>query len=58
VLLAPQTCAVSPGRGGSRAGGGLFAALRLLSKPESQQSLPFLLSFSENLRKAQMVQGG
>ncbi len=31
--------------------GGLLAALALLSKPEAQQSLAFLLRFGENLRQ-------
>jgi uncharacterized protein YjgD (DUF1641 family) len=33
--------------------GGVFATLSLLSKPESQKSLQFLLSFGEKLRQAQ-----
>lgn len=33
--------------------GGLFSTLSLLSKPESQQSLKFLLTFGEKLRQAQ-----
>lgn len=32
--------------------GGLFATLSLLSKPESQRSLQFLLGFGEKLRQA------
>jgi uncharacterized protein YjgD (DUF1641 family) len=32
-------------------GGGVFAAMRLLSKPETQQSLQFLLAFASQLQK-------
>jgi uncharacterized protein YjgD (DUF1641 family) len=38
--------------------GGLFATISLLSKPESQQSLQFLLSFGQKLRAAQTGQNG
>lgn len=38
---------------GQPAKGGLFAALSLLAKPESQRSLQFLLTFGEKLRRAQ-----
>ena len=38
--------------------GGLFSTLSLLSKPESQQSLQFLLSFGDKLRQAQGRNGG
>jgi uncharacterized protein YjgD (DUF1641 family) len=38
--------------------GGLFSALSLLSKPESQQSLQFLLTFGEKLRAAQTGTNG
>lgn len=37
--------------------GGFFATLSLLSKPESQRSLQFLLSFGEKLSQAQGGQG-
>jgi uncharacterized protein YjgD (DUF1641 family) len=40
------------------ASGGLFSALKLLSKPESQQSLQFLLTFGEKLRAAQSGTNG
>jgi uncharacterized protein YjgD (DUF1641 family) len=38
--------------------GGLFSTLSLLSKPESQQSLQFLLTFGEKLRQAQSAGNG
>jgi uncharacterized protein YjgD (DUF1641 family) len=43
---------------GMPAKGGLFSAISLLSKPESQRSLQFLLAFSEKLRQSQGGQNG
>ena len=37
--------------------GGVFSTLSLLSKPESQQSLQFLLAFGQKLQKSQASGG-
>jgi len=41
----------------SPAGGGLLSMISLMTKPESQQTLQFLLKFGEALRGSQAASG-
>lgn len=50
VLCSLETAAAETAK--APASGGVFATLSMLSKPESQQSLQFLLKFGEALRQS------
>jgi len=55
VLCALESAAAATPKESAK--GGLFATIALMSKPESQQSLQFLLNFGEALRRSQERSG-